>query len=158
MYRELVDIKAGKLTYGQRIEVGQILSGPMSEADKFCQSLRCMFGEDYKVTWSVEEVRIFEQIIDGVKFWVEKETEMLKYDPTPEEVQAGCKQLSEKLGPMSTIMALAHKFGKDPDEITQWEYGKVFGLLYADLEQTKYERRYHKVIEAKSRAGRRRMR
>lgn len=152
MLGELVNIKGGKLTYGQRIELGDILSDERrTTGQKFASALRCMFGDGYKVRGTAQEARIFENILEGITFWATKENALLHYEPTPEEISAGCKQLSERLGNMSTIMALAHKFSKDPDEILQWEYGKVFGLLYADLEQYKYSRRLQSIIDAKYR-------
>ncbi len=150
MQGRLVDIKAGKLTYGQRIELGEIFQNEkLSEAKKFKAALKCMLGEKYAVKWQWEEVKIFEKIIEGVQFWAEREKSMLHYEPTADELAAGYKQLGERLGVMSTVMTLAQKFGKDPDEILEWEYGKVFGLLYADLEQYKFGKRYQAVLDAK---------
>ena len=53
---------------------------------------------------------------------------------------------------MSTIKALAKAYGKDPDEILQWQYAKVFGILYTDLEERKFEKKYQQQINGKSRS------
>ena len=50
------------------------------------------------------------------------------------------------------IKALAKAYGKDPDEILRWQYGKVFGILYTDLEERKFEKKYQQQINGKSRS------
>ncbi len=74
---------------------------------------------------------------------------MLHYDPTAEEMQAGIEGLGERVGAMSTVQALARSFGKDPDVVLAWPDVKVFGILYVDLENNKYNTKLNKVINAK---------
>ena len=38
----------------------------------------------------------------------------------------------------------------DPDEILEWDYAKVFGILYTDLEERKYETKLNKRIYGRS--------
>lgn len=149
-----IDIRGGKLTYGQRIELGEILAREgASVSEKYTATMKCLYP-DWVQTFTPEWVAWFEEVIEGLRFWMERETTMLAYQPTAEEIAAGINNLGKKLGPMMTVMTLAEKFGKDPDEILQWEYGKVFGLLYADLESFKYQRNYRKVIESRERQRR----
>ena len=91
----------------------------------------------------------FKRIIEGLEFWSEQEQTLLKYEPSQEELRAGIKDFSKKVGEFSTIKALAKAYNKDPDDILKWEYGKVFGILYTDLEEFKFNKRYQKVIESK---------
>ncbi len=149
-----IDIRGGKLTYGQRIELGDILSKEgTSISEKYVAAMKCLYP-DWVQTFTPEGIEWFNEVVDGLRYWMEREATMLAYQPTAEEVAAGINNLGKKLGPMMTVMTLAEKFGKDPDEILQWEYGKVFGLLYADLESFKYQRNYRKVIESRERQRR----
>ncbi len=144
-----IDIRAGKMTFGQRIELGKIFQSEESEVSKFELVFECLHEyrpdvKDYKKLFGY-----FEEIIEGVRFWIEHETALLKYEPTSEELSAGVKELSQRIGEFGTIKALAKNYSKDPDEILAWEYAKVFGILYTDLEESKYQRRYNKIMERK---------
>lgn len=149
-----IDIRGGKLTYGQRIELGQILFDEKRLAsEKFKAAMTCLYP-DLKPSFSTEWAARYQKVIEGIEYWMKKEAAMLNYQPTGDELAAGFNDLGRKLGPMMTVMTLAEKFSRDPDEILQWEYGKVFGLLYADLENFKFQRRYRRVMENKERARR----
>lgn len=155
-----IDIRGGKLTYGQRIELGEILAREGASISEKCTAvMRCLYPDWVQTLkkeqlFTKEVVACFEEVVDGLRYWMQREATMLAYQPTAEEIAAGINNLGKKLGPMMTVMTLAEKFGKDPDEILQWEYGKVFGLLYADLEGFKYQRNYRKVIESRERQRR----
>ena len=146
-----IDIKAGKLTFGQRIDIGKLMGSDVSEVEKFEQTFEILHGFKPKIIEYRKYIGYFSEIIEGLKFWAEKEATMLKYEPTPEEKQAGIKDFSQKVGEFSTVKALAKTYSRDPDEILEWEYGKVFGILYTDLEEHKFNVRYQKVIEQKHR-------
>ena len=144
-----INIKAGEMTFGQRIEVGKIIE---TESDGIVQAISIMqclhnFRPNYKQLLKLQPYLV--EISDGFKFWIDTEATLLKYDPTIEEKQAGIKELAEKTGELGTVKAMAKAFSKDPDEILLWKYGKVFGILLSDLEECKFNRRYDKVIEAK---------
>lgn len=144
-----IDIKGGQLTFGQRIDLGKLMGSDEPEINKFEKTFEILHRFKPKVTEYKKYIGYFSDIVDGLKFWSEQEATMLKYEPTPEEKQAGIKDFSQKVGEFSTIKALAKAYGKDPDEILDWKYGKVFGILYTDLEEHKFNTRYHKVIESK---------
>jgi hypothetical protein len=144
-----IDIKGGKLTFGQRIELGRIFQTNDVDVVKFDKVFLCLHKFEPKITEYPKLLDYFNRIVEGVAFWVEQEQTLLKYDPTAEEVQAGIKDLSDKIGEYGTVKAIAKNYGKDPDEILEWEYGKVFGILYTDLEEYKYQQRFNKVLEKK---------
>lgn len=145
-----LDIRGGKFTYGQRIELAGIFSASgLSDTELYDRTMRCLYP-DRKVRYTGKWMTHFEQIVHGLEFWAQREQTMLNYQPTGEELAAGINELGKKLGPMATVMTLAEKFGKDPDEILRWEYGKVFGLLYADLENFKFQRRLMRVREGRA--------
>lgn len=144
-----IDIKSGELTFGQRIDLGKILANDTSSLEKFQKVFECLHKFKPIESEYPKLLDYFTEIIEGIKFWIECETTMLKYDPSSEEIQAGVKELSKNTGEFSTVKALAKAYHKDPDEILKWEYGKVFGILYTDLEEHKFQLRYNKVIESK---------
>lgn len=144
-----IDIKAGSMTFGQRIELGKIFSSADDELLKFENVFHCLHGYKPKLTEYAALTPYFKEIVEGVAHWVNAETIMLKYEPTPEQKQAGIKALSKSIGEMGTVDALAEKYGIDPDVVLSWEYAKVFGILFADLEKAKYQKRYNKIIDKK---------
>lgn len=149
-----IDIRGGKLTYGQRIEAEKILAdAAKNDGRKFVEVLECLYP-GHEVTFTTEWFRLYRAAVEGIDFWVQKERTMLDYQPTADELAAGIRELGKRLGPMSTVSTLAEKFGRDPDEILQWEYGKVFGLLYTDLENAKFRRRHDRMLENKARMQR----
>ena len=144
-----IDVKTGEMTFGQRIELGQIFAGESSEVEKFEKTFLCL--HNFKPRWYNRKklMGYFTRIVEGIVFWSEQEATLLKYEPTPEEVRAGVTQYTSKIGELGTIKALAKTYGQNPDDILLWKYGKVFGILYTDLEEHKYQMRLNKVIEAK---------
>lgn len=152
---EKIDIKGGKLTFSNRIELGKIFE-TAKEGDEMTvirAVAKCLHNIDLGAIDAVNIkfwVQYFDEICDGLKYWIEAEQRMLKYTPSIDEQNAGIMELSQRIGYMGTIKSLATRHGKSPDEVLEWEYGTVFGILYADLEESKFKDRYRKIIESKS--------
>jgi len=144
-----IDVKAGDMTFGQRIDLGKILSSEDNEIDKFEKTFICLHNFKPRPKDYMNLIEYFKKIVTGLKFWIETELVMLKYDPTEEEKRAGVKELMEKIGEFGTIKALAKAYNTDPDIILTWKYSKVFGILHTDLEESKFQSKYQKVIENK---------
>lgn len=140
-----IDIKAGDLTFGQRIEIGKIMALKENEIVKFEKIFECLHKIKIKPKEYSKYVGYYGKILEGLIFWVEKENTLLKYEPTTKEKRAGIKQLSTNIGEFGTIKALAKAYNQDPDTILQWKYGKVFGILYTDFEEYKYNLRYSEL-------------
>lgn len=146
-----IDIKNGELTFSQRIELGRIAASDVDEFEKAMEMWRCLYVDRPKLTEkNVDDfVRDVKEIIDGLNFWIERETKALKYEPTADEKRAGISELSKNVGEYGTILAIAETYGKDPDEVLKWKYGKIFGILYTDLERHKFQQRLSKEITRK---------
>lgn len=147
-----IDIKGGQMSYGERIELGNILSKKGLSNWARCRStILCLHPE-----WDKEYYNglpmYYEKIIEGIEFWINRENTELRHEPREEEIQAGCKALALKLGAMATIKALATQYSQDPDNIPNWKYAKVFNLLYTDLEQYKFSEELRKRQERKNKA------
>ena len=63
------------------------------------------------VKWSLrntsEIVEYWDEVLLGIKYWIEREQTELKYEPSAEEKAAGIAQFSLVVGEMATITALA---------------------------------------------------
>lgn len=147
-----LDIAGGAFTYGNRIALGDIFR---DDSRSTYQKMRDAFVELYG--WSPRllpigrRVKALRRVVDEFKGWLEKEQQLLTFEPEPDQITAGIKELAKKVGDMGTVKALAKAYSQDPDVILRWEYSKVFGILFTDLEEYKYEKRYNKVIDGKTR-------
>lgn len=146
----MVDIKGGKLTFAQRIELGDIFgNAEISDAEKFERAIKCICGKKPRPHQYSQYIEIFRAIVEGLQYWCDAEAKMLHCEPTADEQAAGIEEYSKNIGIFGTVKAIAKTFGQDPDAVLQWEYGKIFSILYTDLEDYKYQRRINKVIERK---------
>lgn len=149
-----INFEGSDFTYGSRIALGEIFGQEdISEYQKFKAAFRELHGFSARLLPVRRRVKAFGHIIDGLKAWIDKEQQLLQYTPSSDELAAGVKELGEKVGNMATIKALAKAYSKDPDEILEWDYAKVFGILYTDLEERKYEKKLNKRIYGRTGAG-----
>lgn len=137
------------MTYAQRIELGQIFASGKPESHIFREMFACL-APDHEVLFSAEEIEYYNEVMEGLLYWINRETKELQYKPTADELAAGIREFSRLVSDMGTITSLAEKFSKDPDEILQWKYGKVYNILYTNKESYLYSRRYNDVIMQKS--------
>jgi len=152
--RNKVDVKNGDISYGAYIGVRRLLAEAKEYDLAFMTSVIKIIHSEYKHSVgdmvSIKSmINYFNSIVEGVAHWAEQEKELLAYEPSEEEIRAGVKDYSQKVGEFATVKALAKNYGKDPDEVLEWKYSKVFGILYTDLEEYKYNQRYSKVLESK---------
>lgn len=141
----------GTFSYAQRIAVGDILrdeSLTMYQRLKACW--RELYGWTARLMPPPMRVRRLDRMVDGLTYWAELECRTLDYKATPEEERAGLARLSGEVGHMGTVKALAQKFGRDPDEVLRWEWGKVYGILYADLKESEYQRRLSDLMSKRN--------
>lgn len=144
-----IDVKAGKLTYGQRNDMGELLASDKSADVKFIECIKILYGFRPTASEYKDLIEVFSRAVEGMEHWARVESIMLKYDYTPEEIQAGVKDYAEKVGVSGTVMQIAKDFGQDPDIILKWEYAKVFLILLNDLEKAKYKTRFDAVLAKK---------
>ena len=145
-----LDVEGGRFTYGNRIAVGIIFNNrEMSDYKKLLALYKEFFGYTARVLPRRRRFAVLDRLSEGLQEWMAKERQMLHYEPKDEEKKAGIDEYSRKVGDMATIKALAKEYGQDPDSVLRWEYSKVFGILYANLEEHKYHERYQKVLDEK---------
>ena len=132
----------GGFSYGQRIEVGMVLSDEsLTEYRRLIAAWRVLYGWPARLMPPRIRVRRLARMVAGIQHWFNLEAQELKYIPTVEEERAGLKSLTAEVGVMGTVNALAQKFGMDPDAVLRWEYAKVYGILRSDLKEFLYSRR-----------------
>lgn len=145
-----IDIKGGQMTFGQRIELGRIITDKeMTGIDKMKEGMQCL-GVKWSLRNTSEIVEYWYEVLLGIKYWIEREQTELKYEPSAEEKAAGIAQFSLVVGEMATITALAKDYSKDPDEILEWKYGKVYNLLFTNLQSHLFRERLNKELERKA--------
>lgn len=145
-----IDVKAGDITYGQRLELGEIFqNSETSDRQKYEQAILCVYGEKPNILNARQYVRLFNGIVEGLQHWTEIESKLLQYEPTSDERLAGVEQYQKAVGNLATLHSIARSFGQDPDTVWNWKYSKVFGILLNDLESHKYQQRLNKLISSK---------
>lgn len=145
-----IDIQGGQMTFGQRIELGRIITEKeLTPIDKMKEGMQCL-GAKWSLRNTSEIVEYWYEVLMGIKYWIEREQAELKYEPSAEEKAAGIAQLSLVVGEMATITALAKDYSKDPDEILEWKYGKVYNLLFTNLQSHLFRERLNKELERKA--------
>lgn len=145
-----IDIKGGQMTFGQRIELGRIITDKdMTDLDKMKEGMQCL-GAKWSLRNTSEIVEYWYEVLGGIKYWIEREQAELKYEPSAEEKAAGIAQFSLAVGEMATITALAKDYSKDPDDILEWKYGKVYNLLFTNLQSHLFRERLNKELERKA--------
>ena len=144
------DIKGGQMTFGQRIELGRIITDKeLTGIDKMKEGMQCL-GVKWSLRNTSEIAEYWYEVLLGIKYWIEREQAELKYEPSAEEKAAGIAQFSLFVGEMATITALAKDYSKDPDEILEWKYGKVYNLLFTNLQSHLFRERLNKELERKA--------
>lgn len=145
-----IDIKGGQMTFGQRIELGRIITDKdLTDLDKMKEGMQCL-GAKWSLRNTPEIVEYWYEVLGGIKYWIEREQAELKYEPSAEEKAAGIAQFSLAVGEMATITALAKDYSKDPDDILEWKYGKVYNLLFTNLQSHLFRERLNKELERKA--------
>lgn len=142
-----IDIIGGHMTYSQRVDLSTILSDPkLTNRERYCRVISCLHPE-WVEEQSSDTIAYYDEIREGIEWWIDKENINLSHTPSADELSAGSAELSKLLGPMQTIKALATQYSQDPDNIWGWKYNKVFTLLFTDLEQFKYTEKVREIQE-----------
>lgn len=142
-----MDVRSDKLLLWHRLQLGELLN-VQNEAAIFEGIVRIL----YRISIKPKHYRRFyyhvKDVLGGLAFWVEKE-KALKYEPTPEERQAGIDQIGKSVKEFGTVDAIARRMHISHDDALKLPYATVYLMLLNDLEQSKFERRLHKVYSKK---------
>lgn len=144
-----------KLTYGERIVIGQILDGCKNsdpeDSDTQFKIFKDIMGALHpdNTAPTKENILYTLEILEGIKVWAEREKELLAYTPDSKEKAAGLNKLFESCGQFLVLKALARSHGKSIDEVQKWPYATVFTIQYTDLQETKYKKNLERLHRPK---------
>ena len=145
-----IDIQGGQMTFGQRIELGRIITEKeLTDIDKMKEGMQCL-GVKWSLRNTSEIVEYWYEVLLGIKYWIEREQTELKYEPSAEEKAAGIAQFSLVVGEMATITALAKDYSKDPAEILECKFVKLFSFLLTKREGHHSRERLNNELERKA--------
>jgi hypothetical protein len=82
-----IDIQGGQMTFGQRIELGRIITEKeLTDIDKMKEGMQCL-GVKWNLRNTSEIVEYWYEVLMGIKYWIEREQTELKYEPVPRKRQ-----------------------------------------------------------------------
>lgn len=140
-FKTETDINSWGLTFGQRIGLGNIYISQGTDFEKFEKVFILLEGRKPEKEDLTNRVEYLSNVAIGFSYWMFQET-LLKYEPTKEEQKA----LNTNVDYISTdpagntVRALARNYNVEPADVLNWEYSKVFKILFDDLEKSKRER------------------
>lgn len=145
----IYNYREGEFSYGQRIAISRIWREELREYEKLKLVWKELYGYDCRVIPVRKRVRLLLGLADGLRYWFDLEQRTLATEPTQEQLRAGIRELSEKIGDMGTVTAIAKDYGVDPDVVLTWQWGKVYGILLTDVEQYRYEKKLSDIMSKK---------
>lgn len=144
---QLTDVRSDKFLLWHRLQLGELLN-TQNEVAIFEGIVRILYGIHIQPKHYRRFYHHVKEVIDGLAFWMEKE-KALKYQPTPEERQAGIEELGKRVKEFATVDAIARRMHISHDDALKLPYATVYLMLLNDLEQSKFERRLQKVYSKK---------
>lgn len=150
-YKEIDIRNSDELTFGQYIKLKTIISQEDKEIEIIEKIILCLYNkkptrEDYK---DISFINYINKIVDDMVYWVKQENKALSYTPSIEEREAGIEELGESVGSFSIVKFLAKEYSKDPDDILNWSWKKVFYILLTDKKEFDYKEKFNKILERK---------
>lgn len=146
---ELRDIKGGAFTYGERIQLEQILRAEMGDYERISAVIECLHDIKIEPENAVALAPYVERVLLDFAEWIKREARELHIPPTNEEMEAGIEELSKKCGDMGNVVTLAERFQCTFEEIYKRSYLEIYAILKVGAERTKYERRLSQVYSKK---------
>ncbi len=139
-----------RFSYGQRIELGKLFADDeATDVDKFKGAFRICYDYEVRAVEFKTLMPIFESIANGLKYWLEAENAMLASEPSADEVAAGCREYAQKVGELGQVVSIAKDFSILPNDLLKRPYSEIFGIMVADHERAKFEKRLNEVMTKK---------
>lgn len=127
-----IDVKAGELTFGQRIELGKIFSGKddglFNALLKFEKTFVCLHNYQPTLKQYKKLAPYFKDIIAGLKYISDRETAM-QYEPLISEIASTHNHIITE---SKVVKELANNLRITPEELLQWKYSDVYNILLDD--------------------------
>jgi hypothetical protein len=135
--------KLSDMMYGQMLELRQGFVDAVDDHDIALLIGRVMLEKDADAFPCDEFLPYMMAVMEFVEERTKTENKKLKYTPTAGEKAAGIDKLSV-FKEWGTIDEIAQRMKILHDDVLKLRYNDVFLMQWKDLEQRKFERRYHK--------------
>lgn len=135
----------GELTYGNIGTIRRNLTEGTFDSVYDC--FKIIYGislRKYLDADIVDYFYAFKWIKQEVLKQINNEKKVLKSDPDYYSEMAGADRL-KVFGEFATLLIIGRSFSKDPEEIENWKYNKVFTILAYDKIQGEVTKRYHEL-------------
>lgn len=149
--RAYPDVRGGEFTFGNRIEVGRVMSDAKLTDLERLRGVMTELVPGWKLVNAQRDLLYYLDVMEVVQQWAEREKKFLHREPSDLQKRAGVARFSERFGQFPTLIALAERFKLDPDTILDWRYAKVFNILVEDLERSEYLTRLSKLQDQQAR-------
>lgn len=148
------DIAGGDMSYGEYIQLCRVLSQENADDIQICQQLiKTLHNKDIGVRAAKRLLPYAKEIAEGIIAWVQREKDECSVPPTNEQIAAGLDKLSKEVGDMGGVVAISQQMGMTFEQVYNLPYVEVFTLNKVESARIRYERRYTKVLERKSKHG-----
>ena len=135
----------GSLTYGEVATIKQNLAKPTFQS--IYETFDLVFNIK-KTTYLTQDVVSYLYALNWIKTEIkkiiEREKKTLGGDPDPLLEAAGVHRLVP-FGELNTILAIAQKYGKSPEEVESWKYNLVFSMMVHDKVSGEVQTEYNKL-------------
>ncbi|TYP71495.1 hypothetical protein [Aquimarina intermedia] len=143
--------KLGVLSFGQVASIKRNVLNP--NYDSLIETFQLVY--DVKVDQIlnsdiVDFLQAFNYILESTKNLITKENKALSSDPDFDLEMAGINRLSV-FGELSTLIAIAEKFGKTPQEVEEWQYNFVLSLMIHNKIYKEIEQKYNEIKQSNGR-------
>lgn len=135
------------MSYQQRLSLGELFNRQPSETEAIMESYKIIYKKEPSLKDLAHYIKEdFEDMLEGLKIWIDSEAEYLHYEPTPEEISAGINQLK---CPLSTAVSIGKDFGLMPNDVLERPYSEIFTILWSNNENAKFEKKLQKIMNRK---------
>lgn len=135
----------GSLTYGEVATIKQNLVKPTF--DNLYETFDLVFKVK-KITYLAQDVVSYLYALNWIKAEIkmilEREKKTLGGTPDPLLEAAGVHRLVP-FGELNTILAIAQKYGKSPEEVENWKYNLVFSMMVHDKVSGEVQTEYNRL-------------
>lgn len=152
------DIKAGEMTYGERLELVRALSDDKATGyERISRVIGTLHGFTPDPGQAAKLASYVEEVSEAVKGWLRREAEECHVPPTADERAAGVDLLAKETGDMGTAVALAKSHCCRIADILALPYTEVFTELKINAAGERYHRRLAAYYEKKRKSASRRI-
>lgn len=146
------NIAAGDMTYGEYIQLCTILR--QEQLNDLCitqQIVELLHGRKVSLYRAIGLLPYAKRVNDAIVEWIKREEIECYVAPTQEQQEAGIEKMAKECGELGAIVSLSETYQCSFEDVLKMPYTDVFAINKVNAQRALFERRYNKVMEAKSR-------